>query len=276
VVWHRLSTREGKKPPSGPYEGVPAHLMGPVVNWIVALFPGRGYAGIQNAETLRHIATMNEIAIKPGADDYEVFQTVLGRCVNDEELCLDVVDCLLQFRDNFGPAVVEELSVPLTVGRSIWDTAPDGRSLVRRTDPTAAEQFKSAVAPNDVASEELAHAWDKIYGRHPDSSDAWDHAIKAVEAVLIPIVCPRKDKANLGSVAGVLQATPHSWKLAFDNGGTGGVGTLEAMLRLMWPNPDRHQDGTVKRKPSRGEAEAVVHLAVTIVQWARSGGLVKR
>jgi hypothetical protein len=48
------------------------------------------------------------------------------------------------------------------------------------------------------------------------------------------------------------------------------------MLRLMWPNPDRHQDGTPRRKPTQHEAEAVIHTAVTIVQWARSGVLVKR
>ena len=276
AAWRRLSTREGKTPPSGPYEGMPDHLLDPVVSWIAALFPGDPYGGICNAKMLRYIAMMNEIAIKPGAQDREVLQTVLDRCVSDDELCLDVVDCLLQFRGDRGHAEVEELSLKLAVGRSVWDTAADGLSLVRRTDPTAAEQFKNAVAPNDVASKELAHAWSKVYGRNADSSDAWDHAIKAVEAILIPVVCPKKDKANLGSAAGYLKSAPHSWKLALDNDGIGGVATLEAMLRLMWPNPDRHQDGTAKRKPTQEEAEAVVHLAVTIVQWARSGVLVKR
>jgi hypothetical protein len=41
------------------------------------------------------------------------------------------------------------------------------------------------------------------------------------------------------------------------------------MLRLLWPNPDRH-GGTNSRQPSLDEAQAVVHLAVTIVQWARA------
>jgi len=41
------------------------------------------------------------------------------------------------------------------------------------------------------------------------------------------------------------------------------------MLRLMWPNPDRH-GGESSRQPSLVEAQAVVHPAVTIVQWARS------
>ena len=31
MAWQRLSTRVGKKPPSGPYEGVPPHLVAPVL-----------------------------------------------------------------------------------------------------------------------------------------------------------------------------------------------------------------------------------------------------
>jgi hypothetical protein len=42
------------------------------------------------------------------------------------------------------------------------------------------------------------------------------------------------------------------------------------MLRLMWPNPDRH-GGAERRVPELGETAGVVHLAVAIVQWARDG-----
>jgi hypothetical protein len=119
-----------------------------------------------------------------------------------------------------------------------------------------------------------SHSWSS---RHPDSSDAWDHAIKAVEAVLIPIVCPKKDKGDAWQ-----RCRPAEIRTARMEVGAGqpgrdrGMQTLDAMLRLMWPNPDRHQDGTPRRKPTQHEAEAVIHTAVTIVQWARSGVLVKR
>jgi hypothetical protein len=40
----------------------------------------------------------------------------------------------------------------------------------------------------------LVVAWTKAYGREPDASDASDHAVKAVEALLLPVVeimlCP--------------------------------------------------------------------------------------
>ena len=50
-----------------------------------------------------------------------------------------------------------------------------------------------------VASAELTEAWIRAYGRDPDPSDAWDHAIKAVEAILIPIVVSKAGQAAVGS-----------------------------------------------------------------------------
>jgi hypothetical protein len=122
----------------------------------------------------------------------------------------------------------------------------------------------------------MAEAWIAAYGRNPNASDAWDHSIKAVEAVLIPIVTPAKAKATLGDVVGSLGGQGSNWQLALhghDNSRS--VAPLVSMLRLMWPNPDRHGSEN-SRQPSLEEAQAVVHLAVTIVQWARAGALSKR
>jgi hypothetical protein len=48
------------------------------------------------------------------------------------------------------------------------------------------------------------------------------------------------------------------------------------MLRLLWPNPDRHGSPQNRRTPTLQEAQAVVHLAVTIVQWGREGQIVRK
>ena len=48
--------------------------------------------------------------------------------------------------------------------------------------------------------------------------------------------------------------------------------SLVAMLQLMWPNPDRHGG----RNPDMVEGRAVMHLALTIVQWARAGAIYKK
>jgi hypothetical protein len=48
------------------------------------------------------------------------------------------------------------------------------------------------------------------------------------------------------------------------------------MIRLIWPNPDRHGNPNVRREPTLQEARAVVNLAVTLVQWGRDSLMVKR
>lgn len=186
-----------------------------------------------------------------------------------------MVDAALHLR-KFHEWQRDSLDEILQLGGSIWQVAPDGRSLVRRVDATAQEAFRGASSPGDVASAELKEAWTAVYGRNPDASDAWDHSIKAVEAVLIPMVTPAKAKATLGDVIGSLNSQGALWKLVLrGHDDTQSVAPLVTMLRLMWPDPDRHGSGT-SRKPSLEEAEAVVNLAVAIVQWARAGALSKR
>jgi hypothetical protein len=130
--------------------------------------------------------------------------------------------------------------------------------------------------PDDVASRELKEPWGSAYGRNPNASDAWDHSIKAVEAVLIPIVIPAKGKATLGDVVGTLSSQSSRWQLGLQgHDDSQDVMPLVSMLRLIWPNPDRHGSQS-SRAPSLVEAQAVVHLAVTVVQWARSGLISKR
>jgi hypothetical protein len=80
-----------------------------------------------------------------------------------------------------------------------------------RVDPAATAAFEMAASPEDTASDELAVAWTKAYGRDPDLSDAWDHAIKAVEAVLIPIVVPTQAGAHIGHVIGQLDRQGEQW-----------------------------------------------------------------
>jgi hypothetical protein len=128
----------------------------------------------------------------------------------------------------------------------------------------------SAAAPADVASAELSEAWGKAYGLRPDASDAWDHSIKAVEALLVPLVVPNKAKPNLGDALGQMKANP----AFFTFGPVASAEGVEKALRLLWPNPDRHA-GAERRSPTIEEARGIVHLAVAVVQWLRDGLLVK-
>jgi hypothetical protein len=192
---------------------------------------------------------------------------------DDEDRFLDLLHYSLQLPSNL-IRDWKSLDILLALGGSVWRATENG--LVRRVDPTTMQAFATVTATQDSASDELAEAWSKAYGRHPDASDAWDHAIKAIESLLIPIVVPTKDKANLGSVAGHLKTNPQQFSLGLESTGIGGVPTLEALVRLMWPNPDRHGDPAKSRVPLIEEARAVVHLAVTLVQWARDGLISKK
>jgi uncharacterized protein YmfQ (DUF2313 family) len=70
--------------------------------------------------------------------------------------------------------------------------------LTRRVDETAhsaAEQAEKDAHPD--ASQHLRTAWRAAYGLHPDPTKAYSGAIKAVEAVSIPIVLPNGAFRNL-------------------------------------------------------------------------------
>lgn len=127
----------------------------------------------------------------------------------------------------------------------------------------------ATASTNDAVSSELELAWSLTYDRSPDPSDAWDHAIEAVEELLIPIVVGAKSKATLGDVAGELKANPSRYSFDLQSSGVLDAGqTLEALVRLIWPNPDRHGGGP-QRPLSQAESELVTQSAVYIVALCR-------
>lgn len=272
-AWQPLSVRRGIRNPVGPVEGVPSGLAYPLRYWVEGKFGYRtsSLQGGMNTAAMMQIAARTGINLRGTGRSSDLMEQILGACEKSEDLFLDVVDATLQVMG--GPS---DLGQVLVSSNSVWAVARGGRGLERRVDVASVAEFEAALSPADTASAELQEAWSKVYGLHPDPSDAWDHAIKAVEAVLIPVVVPSNPKATLAHVAGELKSQPaqRSFALQSSSTTTDGVGTVEAMLRLMWPNPDRHGGGPGSaRKPSQHEAEAVVHLAVTIVQWARAGVL---
>jgi hypothetical protein len=68
----------------------------------------------------------------------------------------------------------------------------------------------------------------------------------------------------------ILVTQSHRWKFVI-RGQTKdhSIDPLLHMLRLMWPNPDGHRSPTPEPPATLEEAQAVVQLAVTIVQWGR-------
>jgi hypothetical protein len=271
--WQRLSVRDGRAADDGPYDGVPGHLYLPLREWVDSNFGGSFGSQANHTGGPRLMAAARlPIALAQDRGKITV-REVTGALFAAPDLMLDVVDAALHLSE-FYEWQLDPLNEILELGGSVWQVDSNGRRLVRRVDATAQAAFRDASSPDDLASAELQEAWTAAYGRNPNASDAWDHSIKAVEAVLIPVVTPKKAKANLGDVVGSLNGQGSLWKLVLHgHDDTQSVAPLVTMLRLMWPNPDRHGGGDNSRKPSREEAQAVVNLAVAIVQWARAGAL---
>lgn len=273
MSWSPLSARTGKRAPSGPYEGLPDHLKHGVGEWIKTAF---GWNRPQDRGGMddRLMATVATTLRLPVRATYElggISDQIFAYLDQDEDLYLDCLDLLLQLK----AANSHALKQLLDLGGSAWTVATDQQSLTRRVSEGAQEQYQDAISAGDTVAMEIKAAWAALFSRNPDPSDGWDHAIKAVEELLIPIVIPNKSKPNLGGVAGELKATSSKWKLplATNSSDLDDGRTLEALLRLIWPNPDRHGGATSRRAPTQVEAEAALHVAITVVELCRSGRL---
>jgi hypothetical protein len=206
---------------------------------------------------------------EPGGISDQIFAAL----EKDDDLYLDSLDYILH---HFGGARSGALAHILEVGGSAWAVNAKDNSIERRVSQAEKNAMEEVSSSPDGYANELLEAWACAYGRQPNPSDAWDHAIKAVEEILIPIAIPNVTKPNLGGVAGELESSSHKWKLTLAPNGKLNAGeTLAAMLRPIWPNPDRHGGGQGRRMPSQEEAEAVVHLAINIIAMCRNGGLSK-
>ncbi|MFW8624832.1 hypothetical protein ACOI1A_12920 [Corynebacterium glutamicum] len=206
------------------------------------------------------------VPVKPGLSETKLMNELITRCLRDEELFLDVVDATLSLAPEQNSALTD---IFLNAG-SAWSVSPQGNSLTRRVDATAQRQIEMIVSFRDDSSVELGEAWECAYGRSPNPSDVWDHSIKAIEAALWPIVLPQNPKATLGTIEKALHDKPSKWTFGLKSNSIGGIESLHALLKMVWPNPDRHGTGE-SRTPTQNEAEAVLHTAITIVQWIQGG-----
>lgn len=264
--FRRLSERRGLVEPEDVlYEGIPGHAEYPLREWLterVNALQGQDAAAL--AVLLRIEVSSNQ---NPAS-------ALIGAALADDDDYLEILDALLQVKGDLLPVGSrftngQRLRNILHLAGSAWTVSDDDKSLERRVDAETKAAVEIAVRPAEEVSKELKVAWANAYGRNPDPSDAWDHAIKAVEELLAPIIIPSDPKATLGAILSAIAAKPSKWTYGMDDGGTKDeMMTLHAMLGLMWPNPDRH-GGNQKRTPRQDEAERVVQLAVTIVNLCR-------
>lgn len=212
----------------------------------------------------------------PLEDRYEPAGQLMAHARADEDVYLELVDHLLELRGQYarhrhqpGISNGEWLRRILIVAGSAWTVSDDGTRLEERVDEQTKHAYTSAATPKDAITDELKEAWGNVYGRSPDPSDAWDHAIKAVEELLGPVVLPNATKPTLGTILDAMEAKPSKWTFGMDDGGQNDeIEALAKLLRLIWVNPDRH-GGSRKRTPRQDEAERVVGIAVLVTNMCR-------
>ncbi len=270
TTWQPLSQRTEGLQPDGPYEGVPNHLVAPLARWYVDASKdrdGRWVNGLQNK-----MANLLRVAVSESWHNGDVSTHLLYVVKKDRDKFLDLVDCRLHLGGYTRSFILQEA---LTSGGSVWKVNEDSTGLERRASEELSETVQAATSPSDEASNQLREAWSNAYGRSGDPSDAWDHAIKAVEALLCPAVVPNKAKPTLGDVLGTLRGNNgNKWRGSLpgkdkDHPVTPVVGALE----LLWPNPDRHGEPN-PRPPSAEEARSVVALAAALIQAHRETPIV--
>lgn len=275
MAGRRLSQRTGKVAPDGPYEGVPPHLTHALVHWFDGLINSGPGGYFSNERSIREIASFLRLPLKPNVDAHDIAGFLIAKASVDEAFFLDLVDGMLQLHGTEMRA--NRLANLLDTAGSVWTTADDYKSLIRVVSDEAQATYEAVTSVADEAATELKEAWANAFGRNGDPSDAWDHAIKAIEDVLIPLIVPNQSKPNLGHVVGQLRNQGQLWKLTLPGKDLDhDVAPLVGMLNIIWPNHDRHGGGqTTKRTPSEQEARAVVTLAATLIQWHRDGGIVE-
>ncbi|MFD3462512.1 hypothetical protein ACFWVM_22605 [Nocardia fluminea] len=297
MTWAPLSQRTGKAEPDGPFEGVPQHLNGRMMSWSRAAVHELHLEEIDRLMLRLRVPNRGLASSIFGSSDGRETLVIDVFIVGTEDQALDLVDALLfygheaaqeiesrhgresaldngWFADSGLPAQLRSI---LAIGGSVWTVSPECNRLVHAIEETAEQAYEQATSVEDAATQELREAWTNAYGRNGDASDAWDHAIKALEDVLIPVVVPKKAKASLSDVVGQLRGQGAQWKMALPGPDkTYSVDALVGMLGWVWPNPDRHGGSAPRRKPSIVEAQMIVTCAAMIVQWHRQGWIVAR
>ena len=196
----------------------------------------------------------------------------------DEDMTLNVLDYIVGESPS---SMAEQLANILHQGGSVWTigSTPSGcLGLIRRVDATMQQAADQAMSGGQQHHKYLRKAWGEAYGRNPSPDSAYTDAVKAVEAVSIPVVRPLKKPETLGLVIVELRDHPEKFatRLVPSSSPPDSVTVVREMLQLLWKSQwDRHgvDDTSVPLTVTQEEAEDALSLAVTLVRWFGTGAI---
>jgi hypothetical protein len=206
--------------------------------------------------------------------NYGPVESMMTRINEDETFALDVIDFALSHCEPGSPAATS-LDEILVRGGSVWEvrqTATGNRChLVRRTTGPVAEAITEIRTTSERAHAHLMLAWTKLMGRNPDPSAAYREAVRAVEVVAVPVVLPNDKQATLGKVVKAIRDAPDNWTVDLSEATPEQVADMAAMI---WRSQiDRHgtNDESVPLSVSQEQADAAVHVAISLVRLFAGG-----
>lgn len=189
---------------------------------------------------------------------------------------LDFVDFLVFTVDQLGgtQGILHSLDQILLLAGSEWRVGDrDGHAaLEKRVPEGVADAATEVIASSGSAGRLLAEAWRAAFGRSPDPEDAYEKAIKAVEEAGASVVAPRNQRTTLGTMIRDMKAQG-DWALELAGSD---ADVPVRMAEALWTGQASRHGGNGYQKPTAGEAEAAVLLAVPLVQWFSTDAIQRR
>lgn len=178
----------------------------------------------------------------------------------------------------YDPEVAESLEELLVANGSAWRVGSrDGQPGLERRVPRGVQDAADTVmGASGEAGHLLSESWHAAFGVSPNPEEAYEKAIKAVEAAGVAVVAPGNGVATLGTMLATMR-DQGNWALELaDADGSLFTNLVVDMCQALWKGQPSRHGGNGYRKPTQGEAEAAVLLAVPLVQWFVSGAIARR
>jgi hypothetical protein len=278
VRWRPLSIRD--RPDAAEsyealHDGLPDWLTSGAARWVEQTLEDAPY-GFDLTRFLHTLEQFLRLPLNWRGGVQSAFHDVLSQVAGAGDRALDILDGVLMLTSNWPNSDDRqvELHVMLTIGGSAWKIGmdEDGRpALERRVDEVSEQAARDEIDEPGNAGHHLQAAWHSLYGRNPDPSAAYREAVRAVEAAAKPVILPSDRTATLGKMIRALNDKPDKWISEL-----GTVADLTITLAELWRSQsDRHgtDDESLPLSVSALQAEAAVHLAVTLVHWFRVGAV---
>jgi hypothetical protein len=233
---------------------------------------------------VREVETLFQVALPWGQGDEGATHFLFRQVQADRALLARVLDfalseMMLGYEARYISGAIRDLSRALARGSNYEVVPRDPQrgiyGLRRRTEPATSQAVSMQTTQGDDPARHLDAAWQAAFGRDPDPATAYSEAVKAVEAVAIPVVSPNHSKATLGTVLGELRANPSKFESVFETDAeprrgvpVSPVEAIIALADLLWKNQTERHAPVVP--VTQAQAESAAHIALVLVQAFRS------